>query len=85
MIYFWITTFGGLGALSRFGIYALVSSTQFPWGTLVANALGSLLIGVMLVLRQRGGIIGGEIIHDAVMIGFLGAFTTFSAFSAQSL
>jgi CrcB protein len=55
----------------------------FPWGTFAVNALGSLLIGVVFALAQSR-----SISPDATLfltVGVLGGFTTFSAFSLETL
>lgn len=78
---------GALGALGRFwvssGIYRLVGR-DFPWGTLAVNALGSFLMGFLFVLFLERLITGPEV-RGAVLVGFLGAFTTFSTFSMETL
>jgi CrcB protein len=74
---------GALGAVARFGIghwVSLVARTQFPWGILVVNLLGCLLVGLfsaVLVLDQWHG----DGWRAFVLTGFLGGFTTLSAFS----
>jgi CrcB protein len=77
---------GAAGALLRYWLstatYRLAGSA-FPWGTLAVNVLGSLLMGVAFVLVQRG--ILGEELRLALAVGVLGAFTTFSTFSLDTL
>lgn len=78
---------GALGALGRFwistGVYRLLGR-DFPWGTLVVNTLGSFLMGLLFVLFIERLAYGAEP-RAAVLVGFLGAFTTFSTFSIETL
>jgi CrcB protein len=78
---------GALGAVSRFGVstgvYRLLGR-DFPWGTLVVNLAGSLLMGALFVFFIERSAVAAEW-RSAVLIGFLGAFTTFSTFSLETL
>ena len=78
---------GALGALLRFwmsnGIYAVLGR-NFPYGTLAVNVLGSLLMGFLYVLLVDKLALGPQW-RAAVLIGLLGAFTTFSTFSMETL
>jgi CrcB protein len=81
---------GGLGALARFGTGSLVQarvSWAFPFGTLVVNAIGCLAIGVVgvLILNSSAPAPTREAWRLAVVVGFLGGFTTFSAFSWETM
>jgi CrcB protein len=78
---------GAIGAVLRYwasnGVYALLGR-EFPYGTMAVNILGSLLMGflfVMLVDRMDVSAAWRAIF----LIGFLGAFTTFSTFSIETL
>ena len=55
----------------------------FPWGTFAVNVLGSLAIGLVLGISGRGGLSSGATLFLAT--GVLGGFTTFSAFSHDTL
>ena len=74
---------GGLGAVSRFLVTTALAGKlgNFPLGTLTANIFGSLLMGLVL------GILAGRFdsVRLFVAVGFLGGFTTFSSFSAETL
>jgi CrcB protein len=78
---------GALGALSRFwvstGVYGLLGR-DFPWGTFAVNVLGSFLMGLLTVLLLERSLASPEM-RSALLIGFLGAFTTFSTFSLETL
>lgn len=77
---------GGLGAGSRHlvGLWTLRQfGPGFPFGTLIVNVLGSLLMGLFIGWMVRGG--GNENLRFIVATGFLGGFTTFSAFSLDFL
>ncbi|MEX0941617.1 MAG: fluoride efflux transporter CrcB [Pseudomonadales bacterium] len=78
---------GAAGALARYGVthYSnFLFGTHFPYGTLIVNIAGSFLIGVLFVLFTERSMVS-PVLRSASTIGFLGAFTTFSAFSLQSL
>ncbi len=78
---------GALGAMGRFAVNAVmfpVMGGRFPIGTLVVNVVGSILMGLFYVLIIERGVLPAEL-RNLVMVGFLGAFTTFSTFSLDSL
>ncbi len=78
---------GATGALMRYwlsnGIYALLGR-GFPYGTLTVNVTGSFLMGFCYVFMIERMNVGVEW-RAALMIGLLGAFTTFSTFSIETL
>lgn len=78
---------GAVGAIFRYGvsngIYQWLGR-DFPWGTLVVNMLGSLLMGGLYVLLVERLASSAEI-RAFLLIGLLGAFTTFSTFSIETL
>lgn len=78
---------GGLGAVSRFLVSTALAGKlgNFPLGTLTANFFGSLLMGLVLGILASRVHFGAEQIRLFVAVGFLGGFTTFSSFSAETL
>ena len=78
---------GALGALLRFwvssGVYAVLGR-GFPYGTLAVNVLGSLAMGLLYILFIERLALGAEW-RAFFLVGLLGAFTTFSTFSIETL
>ena len=75
-----------LGANARFLLGGWILERfgpEFPLGTLVINVTGSFVIGVVYVLLERHA--APDWVRPLVMIGFLGAYTTFSSFSLETL
>ena len=86
-IYLAIAVGGSAGAVSRYWVSNATYSwigTQFPWGTLVVNLLGSLVMGFLSVLLVHRFQVSDEI-RIGLLAGFLGSFTTFSTFAMDSL
>lgn len=79
---------GGLGTVARYGlsVWAMPFSHYLPCGTLLINVFGSLLIGFFGTLTLAEGKYPiSEQLRLFVMVGVCGGFTTFSAFSLQTL
>lgn len=72
-----------LGAWARYGLgIALNGRSWLPWGTFAANAIGGLLIGLAIAhFSERTDV--SPLLRVFVVTGFLGALTTFSAFSGE--
>lgn len=86
MKYLLILVFGGLGSLARYVTGSAVAEklgARFPWGTLVVNVSGSFAIGLLMTLLT-------ERWHPhpnwrlALVVGFLGGYTTFSSFEWET-
>lgn len=76
---------GAIGASARYltGVLTVrIFGHGFPWGTITVNILGSFLMGVLVVVLARKG---GNEYSPLLMTGMLGGFTTFSAFSLDTL
>lgn len=78
---------GAIGAVLRWwlaGAIQRLAGGAFPWGTFTVNAIGSFLLGFLFVwLIERSSM--GELVRLAITVGFLGAFTTFSTYSLESV
>jgi CrcB protein len=78
---------GGLGSIARFLCQrwaAYIYPNAFPWGTMAVNVLGSLLIGVFWGMSFKS-FASNENWKLFLMTGICGGFTTFSAFSLESI
>ncbi len=76
---------GALGASARYltGVASVRAfGPQFPWGTMIVNVAGSLVIGALVVALAAKS---GERFTPFLMSGLLGGFTTFSAFSLDAM
>jgi fluoride exporter len=80
---------GAIGSVLRFWLAEIMQALAgpaFPWGTLIANVSGSFVIGLAAYLADaQGNAFGGPLLRQFLMIGICGGFTTFSAFSLQTL
>ncbi len=84
----WLSVaFGGaLGASARYGIAAMMlrlMGPNFPWGTLTVNVVGSLAMGLLIEGLALRFSVSPEV-RVLLVTGFLGGFTTFSAFSLDT-
>ena len=83
-----VIMFGGaLGAVARYVLSSVVSEklgTGFPYGTLSVNVIGSFVMGFLaIVLVERMGL--DPLLRLGIFVGFLGALTTFSTFSMETM
>lgn len=79
---------GAIGSVGRFwlgGAVARVAGTSFPWGTVLINVLGSFAIGWLAALTITGRVQSAPSMQAFAMVGLCGGFTTFSAFSLQTV
>jgi CrcB protein len=89
LTYFWVALGGAIGSMARLWLsvhVALLTGLWFPWGTILVNIIGSLVIGFVATLTGPSGRLVVPVNAQAfVMVGICGGFTTFSAFSLQTL
>jgi CrcB protein len=89
MTYLWVALGSALGGMARYGCAGLAArwfGASFPWGTLIINVSGSLLIGFLATaLAPDGRLLAAPDTRAFLMIGILGGFTTFSSFSLETL
>ncbi len=80
---------GAVGSVLRFWLSNLIqhrAGTAFPWGTIAVNVVGSFLIGFIFCATLDGAKFAATAHwRNFLMVGVLGGFTTFSAFSLQTL
>jgi CrcB protein len=77
---------GALGAFCRYALAGFVqrhASASFPYGTLAVNLAGCLFAGFLLQVLERHITVTPEV-RIALMVGFLGAFTTFSTYMVET-
>lgn len=78
---------GFIGALARYSlsgfVHRLLPAAEFPYGTLVVNLLGCLVIGIFAGLAEDRQLFGPEF-RTFVLIGILGGFTTYSTFGYET-
>jgi CrcB protein len=88
MTYLYIAAGSALGGVARYACGIWVTgwaSAALPWGTIAVNVTGSGLIGALLALSERSsGWLATADARNLLMVGVLGGFTTFSAFSLQT-
>jgi len=84
--YLLIVVGGGAGSLARYLVASAISTrmgARFPWGTVIVNVTGCFLIGlIMTVLTERANLSPNW--RFALVIGFLGGYTTFSSFEWET-
>jgi len=83
---FWLGIAGSLGTLARYttsGLVHRIADGAFPWGTLTVNAVGCFVAGLFWAISEYHLSISGEL-RSIVLIGFFGAFTTFSSLMIET-
>ena len=78
---------GALGSVARYALSSWIfdiTSHKFPYATLIVNVAGSFVMGILFVGVDERAALPAEM-RSLLMIGFIGAFTTFSDFSLDAL
>ncbi len=86
MLALWVFVAGGVGSVARWLVSLACQSAfgaTYPIGTLAVNVVGSFLLAAVVELSVTGGRISPEL-RVALASGFLGGFTTYSAFSHEA-
>ena len=85
----WVAFGGAIGSVLRFWLAELVGrlvDSPFPWATVITNVTGSFVIGFYATFTgPEGRLLATPVARQFVMIGICGGYTTFSAFSLQTL
>ena len=85
----WLAVFvgGGLGSVARYGLTRLFPSGtgQFPWATLAANILATLLLALIIGGWMKGWLRDQPLATKLLTTGFCGGFSTFSTFAWDTL
>jgi len=87
MQFFWICLGGAAGTGARYLLSGWTTATfgaAFAWGTLVVNVLGSFLIAVLMVAANEANLLSPTL-RLALTTGVMGGFTTYSAFSYETM
>jgi len=85
--YLYIAAGGAFGALSRYLLSTWIynkSQSAFPLGTFIVNIIGCFLLGAFYTLTLEKSVISPQV-RMMISVGFLGAFTTFSTFSLETM
>jgi CrcB protein len=87
--YLWIALGGALGTVARYWMtnaVAALTGPMFPWGTILINIIGSFIIGLVAHMTTPVGRVPIPFDMRAfILVGICGGYTTFSAFSLQTL
>ena len=87
MHWFAVAIGGALGSIARYALSTYIfdiSSHKFPYAPLIVNVLGTFVMGILFVVIVERAAMPAEM-RSLLMIGFVGAFTTFSTFSLDAL
>lgn len=83
MYYLYVAIFGALGAAARYWISNTLDAGLFPYNTLMINIIGCFLLAIIFRYLASFSMITSTLI-TGLGTGFIGSFTTFSAFSMET-
>lgn len=83
MYYFYVAIFGGIGAISRYGISLLINAGGFPLNTFIINVTGCFFLAFVIRYVSTFPKVSDALLNG-IGTGLIGAFTTFSAFSVET-
>jgi len=81
----WIALAGAVGTVCRYAVGRWVlnmTGGTLPWGTFAVNMIGCLLIGIVAASIEKQALVS-PVVRLAIIVGFLGGFTTFSSFALE--
>lgn len=86
MAWIYVALGGAIGACSRYSLALLFANygSRFPWATFVANGAGCFLMGLGFALIVEREFVNQDL-RQLLLVGLLGALTTFSTFAIESL
>jgi len=88
MAYLWVAIGGALGSMARYGVsgfIAVATGGAFPYGTMVVNVTGAILIGFLATLSgPDSAFLVPTSVRIFMMTGVCGGYTTFSTFSLET-
>lgn len=82
MHYFYVAVFGAFGAVTRYWIGCSIGTNAFPYSTLLINITGCFLLAIVVTHMTTFSNISKDVV-TGIGTGFVGSFTTFSAFSTE--
>jgi CrcB protein len=81
--FFLVAIGGAIGSMARYSVSLIPANAGFPWQTFCINIAGSFIIGILVALFRSASI--SPSLYMLFAVGLCGGFTTFSAYSAESL
>lgn len=85
----WVAIGSAFGGMARYAVSGFVAKhigETFPWGTVLVNISGALVIGAFAACVAPSGALEGNLaVRQLVIVGLCGGYTTFSSFSLQTL